>query len=97
MAIQMNLFELDNEYENTLTLLDQSKVVKVDDYVKVSLYAIERANVTNDIESYYYLSSFEGKVGRVIKKHYVAKPYIEVAYKEGVALFYMDEVSVILK
>lgn len=97
MAIQMNLFELDNEYENTLTLLDQSKAVKVDDYVKVSLYAIERANVTNDIESYYYLSSFEGKVGRVIKKHYVAKPYIEVAYKEGVALFYMDEVSVILK
>lgn len=93
----MNLFELDNEYENTLTLLDQSKAVKVDDYVKVSLYAIERANVTNDIESYYYLSSFEGKVGRVIKKHYVAKPYIEVAYKEGVALFYMDEVSVILK
>lgn len=67
----MNLFELDNEYENTLTLLDQSKAVKVDDYVKVSLYAIERANVTNDIESYYYLSSFEGKVGRVIKKHYV--------------------------
>ena len=97
MAIQMNLFELDNEYENTLTLLDQSKAVKVDDYVKVSLYAIERANVTNDIESYYYLSSFEGKVGRVIKKHYVAKPYVEVAYKEGVALFYMDEVSVILK
>lgn len=97
MVIQMNLFELDNEYENTLTLLDQSKAVKVDDYVKVSLYAIERANVTNDIESYYYLSSFEGKVGRVIKKHYVAKPYIEVAYKEGVALFYMDEVSVILE
>lgn len=97
MAIQMNLFELDNEYENTLTLLDQSKAVKVDDYVKVSLYAIERANITNDIESYYYLSSFEGKVGRVIKKHYVDKPYIEVAYKEGVALFYMDEVSVILE
>lgn len=58
MAIQMNLFELDNEYENTLTLLDQSKAVKVDDYVKVSLYAIERANVTNDIESYYYLLYF---------------------------------------
>lgn len=89
MDVQMNLFELDTKPECT--------PIKIGDNVSISKNAIAYAQTMDDFESYYYLSDFLGEVGEVIKKHYGTKPYIEVAYKEGVALFYMDEVSVILK